>query len=116
MLARLQGVAHYELALAHRDPRAVGRAVSLLRRAVDGFGSDYAVPQAKSLLELAGAHAIAGDADTAVRVGHQAMDAVTALHSPRAYDRRRVLNVALEPLHTVPGVAELRGRLAATAA
>jgi hypothetical protein len=116
MLARLQGVAHYELALAHRDPRAAGRAVSLLRRAVDGFGSDYAVPQAKSLLELAGAHAIAGDADTAVRVGHQAMDAVTALHSPRAYDRLRVLNVALEPLHTSAGVAELRGRLAATAA
>jgi DNA-binding XRE family transcriptional regulator len=115
MLTLLQGVAHYELALADRAPRAAGQAVSLLRQAVDGFGSDFAVPQAKCLADLAGAHAIAGDTDTAVSVGHQAVDAVTALHSPRAYDRLRVLNTALEPLHTSAGVAELRGRLVATA-
>ncbi len=115
MLAGFQGVAHYELALADRDPRAAGRAVPLLRHAVDHLGADYARPRAFKLTDLAGAHAIAGDTDTAVTVGHQAVDAVTALNSPRAYDRLQVLNTALEPLRTSAGVAELRGRLAATA-
>ncbi len=114
--ASFQGAAHYELALTGRDPRAAGRAVLLLRDAVDGFGPDYARPRARKLPDLAGAHAIAGDADTAVSVGHQAIDAVTALHSPRAYDRLRVLNTALQPLHTSAGVAELRDRLSTTAA
>ncbi|MGH3773823.1 MAG: hypothetical protein ACRDRW_20940, partial [Pseudonocardiaceae bacterium] len=76
----------------------------------------YTRSRALYLPRLAGAHAIAGDVDTAVTLGHQAIDAVTALHSPRAHDRLRVLNTALEPLHTSAGVAELRDRLAATAA
>ncbi|MGH3869781.1 MAG: hypothetical protein ACRDQ4_27510, partial [Pseudonocardiaceae bacterium] len=114
--AAFQGSAHYELALTGRDPRAAGRAVPLLHRAVDGVGPDYARPRALYLSDLAGAHAIAGDIDTGVTLGHQAIDAVTALHSPRAYDRLRVLNTALEPLHTSAGVAELRDRLASTAA
>ncbi|MGH3808717.1 MAG: helix-turn-helix domain-containing protein [Pseudonocardiaceae bacterium] len=114
--AAFQGSAHYKLALASRDPRAAGRAVPLLHHAVDGVGPDYARPRALYLSDLAGAHAIAGDTDTAVALGHQAIDAVTALHSPRLYDQLRVLNTALEPLHASAGVAELRDRLAATAA
>lgn len=88
----------------------------LLRSAVEGFGPGYARPRALYLPDLAGAHALAGDIDTAVTVGHQAVDVVTALHSPRAYDRLRVLHTALGPLHTSLGVAELRSRLAATPA
>ncbi len=110
-----QGVAHYELASTERDPRAAGRAVPLLRHAVDHLGPDYARPRALYLPDLAGAHAIAGDTDTAVSIGHQAVDAVTAVHSSRAYDRLRVLNTVLEPLHTSTGVAELRDRLVTTA-
>jgi transcriptional regulator with XRE-family HTH domain len=115
MLAAKQGDAYYELALASHDSHAADRAVSLLRQSVDGFGPDHARSRAISLTELAGAHAIAGDTDTAVAVGHQAIDAVTALHSPRAYDKLRVLSTALEPLHTSPGIAELRDRLTNTA-
>ncbi len=111
-----QGAAQYALALASHDPRAATRAVPLLRRAVDGFGAAYTRPRALYLPDLAGAHAIAGDVDTAVSIGHQAIDAVTVLHSPRAHDRLRVLNTALEPLRTSAGVAELRDRLASTAA
>lgn len=37
-------------------------------------------------------------------------------HSPRAYDRLHALHTALQPLHTSPGIAELRERLSATAA
>src|SRR5262249_41945579 len=99
MFAGKQGRAHHELAVAGRDPHAAGRAVALLRQAVDGFGSDFARPRAQDLTRLAGAHAIAGDVDTAVTVGHQAVEAVTALSSPRAQDRLRVLNAALKPLH-----------------
>ncbi len=116
MIAAKQGRAHYELALAGRDPRAASQAIPLLRHAVDHFGPDYARPRATSLTDLAGAHAIAGDTDTAVTVGHQAVDAVTALHSPRSHDRLRVLNAALEPLRTSAGVAELRDRLTTTSA
>lgn len=115
MLAAKQGDVYYALALASRDPRAASRAVSLLRQSVDGFRSDHGRSQAISLTELAGAHAIAGDTDTAVTIGHQAIDAVTALHSPRTYDTLRALNAALEPLHTSAGVAELRDRLTTTA-
>ena len=111
-----QGTAHYELALTKRDPRAAGRAVPLLREAVDRLGPDYARPRALWLTDLAGAHALAGDADTAVAVGHEALDAVTMVQSPRTHDRLRVLNTALEPLHTSTGVAELRDRLTATTA
>ena len=81
---------------------------------MDRLGPNYARPRARLLINLAGAHAIAGDADTAVTIGHQALDAVTAVQSPRTYDHLRVLNTALEPLHTSTGVAELRDRLSAT--
>ncbi|MGH3697274.1 MAG: hypothetical protein ACRDRX_25370 [Pseudonocardiaceae bacterium] len=114
-LASLQGDALYELALPSRDPRAAGQAVPLLHQAVDHFGPDYARLQASSLAKLTGVLALSGDLDTAVTVGHQAIDAVTAVSSPRAHDRLRVLNTVLEPLHTSPGVAELRDRLTATA-
>ncbi|MGH3771731.1 MAG: hypothetical protein ACRDRW_10095 [Pseudonocardiaceae bacterium] len=87
-----------------------------MRHAVDSFGPDYARSRALYLPALAGAHAIAGDLDTAVSVGHQAVDAVTAVHSALAYDQLRVLDTALEPLHTSTDVAELRDRLATTAA
>ncbi|MGH3722482.1 MAG: hypothetical protein ACRDRI_27340, partial [Pseudonocardiaceae bacterium] len=116
VLSAYQGVARYELALAGRDPRAAERAVLLLHHAVDGLSPDYDRPRALYLPDLAGAHAIAGDIDTAVTVGHQAVDAVTGLHSLRAYDRLRILDTVLEPLHTSAGVAELRDRLASTAA
>jgi transcriptional regulator with XRE-family HTH domain len=110
-----QGAVHYELALHDRDPHAASRAVPLLRHAM-GFGPGYARLRALYLPDLAGAHAIAGDTDTAVTLGHQAIDAITPLRSPRTHNRLRVLNTALQPLHTSPGVAELRERLVTTAA
>ncbi|MBV9140341.1 MAG: helix-turn-helix transcriptional regulator [Pseudonocardiales bacterium] len=114
-LSAYQGAAHYGLALASRDPRAAGRAVPLLQAGVEGFGPGYARPRALYLPDLAGAHALAGDIDTAVALGHQAIDAVTSVHSPRVYDRLQVLHTILEPLHASPGVAELRDRLSTTA-
>lgn len=115
-MSGFHGVAHYTLALASRDTRVAGRAVPLLLHGVDNFGPAYARLRALYLPDLAGAHALAGDLDTAVSVGHQAIDAVAAVSSPRAYERLRTLHTVLEPLHASPGVAELRDRLATTAA
>ena len=115
-LASYRGVAYYTLALPGRDARAAGRAVPLLRHAVDHLGPDYARPRASCLPDLAGAHALTGDLSTAVTVGHQAVDAITPLSLPRAYDRLRTLQTVLAPLHTSPGVAELRDRIATIAA
>ncbi|MGH8883446.1 MAG: hypothetical protein ACRD0P_39905 [Stackebrandtia sp.] len=80
------------------------------------FGLGYARLGAVYLPDLAGSHAIAGDTNTAVTVGHQAVDAVTSVSSPSAYDKLRTLHKVLEPLHTSPGVADLRDRLSTTAA
>ncbi|MGH4008135.1 MAG: helix-turn-helix domain-containing protein [Pseudonocardiaceae bacterium] len=115
-LASYRGEALYTLALVGHDTQAAGKAVPLLRHAVDHFGPDYARLRALDLTNLAGAHAIAGDVDTAVTIGHQAIDAVTAVSSPRAHNQLRLLNTVLEPLHTSTGVAELRDRLSTTAA
>jgi hypothetical protein len=114
-LAAQQGAAHYALARPERDPVAASRAVALLRHCVNRYGSDYARSRALCLPDLSGAHALAGDLDTAVSVGHQAVDAVTSVHSPRAYGRLHRLYTVLEPVHTSPGVAELCDRLTATA-
>jgi hypothetical protein len=113
-ISGMQGAAHYTLAMASGDPHAAGRAVLLLCDAIDHFGPDYARLRALYLPDLAGAHAIAGDIDTAVTLGHQAVDAVAAVSSPRAYDRLRVLDTVLEPLQTSTGIAALRDRLTTT--
>jgi hypothetical protein len=44
------------------------------------------------------------------------VDAVISVSSPRAFDLLRILHTVLEPLHTSPGVAELRDRLSTVAA
>jgi hypothetical protein len=114
--AASQGDVYYALAWHSLDARAAGRAVPLLRQAVDHLGPDYARPQASCLPALAGSYALGGDVGTAVRVGHQAIDAIIALSSPGSYDRLRVLNTVLEPMHASPGVGELRERLSTVAA
>ncbi|MGH3909098.1 MAG: hypothetical protein ACRDTE_33710, partial [Pseudonocardiaceae bacterium] len=110
------GVAYYTLALDGQNRRATDRAVFSLREAVTGFGSSYTKLGALYLPNLAGAHALAGDTDTAVTLGHEAADAAAAVSSPMVRDGLRVLHTALEPMRTSPGVAELRDRLATTAA
>jgi transcriptional regulator with XRE-family HTH domain len=111
-----QGAACYKLAMANDDQRAAARAVSLLRQAVDRYGPGYARLRAVYLPDLAGAHALAGDVDTAVTVGHDAVNAATVVSSSQGYDGLRTLHTVLEPLHTSPGIAELRERLVTTAA
>lgn len=111
-----QGCTHYELALTSRDPRTARQAVVSLQRVVDTLPTGHNRTLAFNLTRLAGANALAGDADAAVTVGHQAADAVSALSSRRAHDHIRTLHTVLEPMHTNPGVTELRDRLTTLAA
>lgn len=57
-----------------------------------------------------GAHALTGDLDTAARTGHHAVQEITALASPRAYDRLRTLHTVLQPHTTTPAVNEVRNQ------
>lgn len=111
-----RGAAYYELARLSGDQRAAERAALLLSEAVGNYGPGYAQLQARYLPDLAGTRALTGDIDTAVTVGHQAIDLLSAQYSSRVHERLRILNTVLEPLHTSTGVVELRGRLAAIAA
>lgn len=75
----------------------------------------HAMSRALYLPDLAGCHALTGDIDTAVTIGHQAVNLAGSMHSRRAQTRLRVLHTVLEPMHASPGVAELRERLATSA-
>ena len=90
--------------------------MSLLREAVDHYGPGYARLRGRYLPDLSGAHALAGDVDTAVTIGHEAIDAIAVVSAPLLHKRLHVLNTVLGPLHTSPGVTELRDRLTVIAA
>ena len=109
-----QGSAYYELARRGGDPRLRDQAVTLLAQTLD---NPRPVTRAQFLPDLAGARALAGDLDTAVVLGHQAVDTITGMSSRRIYARLGVLHEVLKPMRASPGVADLRDRLAtATAA
>ncbi len=114
-LTGLQGHIHYTLAQTAAAKHAV-QAVPLLQGGVEGFGVVYARSRAIQLPGLAGAHALTGDLDTAVRIGHCAVEEITALASPRAYDRLRTLDTVLQPYGTDPAVGEMRDRIQAALA
>ncbi|MGH3755180.1 MAG: hypothetical protein ACRDRP_21305 [Pseudonocardiaceae bacterium] len=92
-LTNIQARAHAAKSDTVACDRALGQAVEHFsgidpaQESWADFLDDYARPRALDLTSLAGSHAIAGDTDTAV----------TALHSPRAYQGLRILNTALEP-------------------
>lgn len=109
--AAQQGHAQYTLALATTDATYAARAVPLLQQAVHGFGPAYARSRAINLAGLAGARVLTGDLAAAVHTGHQAVEEITALASPRAYDRLRTLDTVLRPHSTDAAVSEVRGRI-----
>jgi hypothetical protein len=60
-----QGAAHYTLALANGEPNAAGRGGVAAPPGRGRLSPDYVRLRALYLPDLAGAHAIAGDTDTA---------------------------------------------------
>lgn len=104
----------YDLAVSTRDPQIARKAVPQLRYVIKHFPPGHPRSHTILLTDLAGAHAIAGDADTAVTVGHQAIDAGRGLASQRVLTGFHKLSGVLTPLHDSSGVAELRERLLTT--
>lgn len=115
-LAAQQGHAYYTLALATAEVKHAARAVPLLREAVEGYGPAYARSRAVNLAGLAGAQALTGDLDTAAHTSHHAVNEITVLASPRAYDRLRTLDTVLQPYATEPAIGEIRGEIHAALA
>ena len=103
-----QGFAQYTLALATGDAKPAARAVPLLQQAVNSHGPARAGARTVNLANLAGAQALTGDLNAAVHTGHQAVEEITALASPRACDRLRILDTILQPHGTDPAVGEVR--------
>lgn len=81
---------------------------------MDGRGPAYARGRALNLAALTGAHALAGDLHSAARTGCHAVEEITALASPRAYDRLRTLNTVLRPYDTNPAIGAVRDNIQAT--
>ncbi len=108
-----QGHARYELGRACGDKDSLKRAIPAL---IDVTGNPRALSVAAYLPDLAGAHALTGDIDRAVQIGHQAAEMASSMHSRLALGQLRTLSAVLEPLNSSPGVSELRERLHLTAA
>lgn len=108
-----QGHARYELGRACGNRDSLQRALPAL---IDVTGNPRALSVAMYLPDLAGAHALTGDIDTAVEIGHRVAEMAGSMHSRLALAQLRALSSVLAPMHTSPGVSELRERLHLTAA
>lgn len=110
-VAAMQGSARYRLALATGDATHAASAIPFMQQAVQGYGPDCALPRAINVTGLAGAYARTGDLEAAVHTGHQAVEEITALASPRAYDRLRILDTVLQPHNGDAAVSDVRHQI-----
>lgn len=115
-LSAQRGHAYYTLALTTGDTTHAARAIPLLQEAVDGFGSAYARSRAVNLPGLSASHALTGNLDVATRTGREAVEEITALASPRAYDRLQSLDTVLQTYGAHPGIRDLRSQIHAALA
>lgn len=113
-IAAQQGHALYLLSLTH--PEFAEPAAARLTAAADGHPAEHERSRAVVLPTLAVAHFRAGDIDSAVRIGQDAVTAVTALSSQRCYARLRDLDTVAARHRSASGVLELRADIAAASA
>jgi hypothetical protein len=88
-----------------------GKAVSLLRSAVEGYDDQYVRTRAVNLAGLAGSLFLTGDIEAAVDAGHRAVDLLSGLTSTRGWDRISTLRRLAGPYQAEPSVAELDERI-----
>ncbi|MGI8307177.1 helix-turn-helix domain-containing protein [Saccharopolyspora hattusasensis] len=101
-----QGHSLYLLSLTR--PEFAAQAIEKLTTAAAGYGAAYERSRAVILPPLASVQFQAGDLDTAVATGYEAVDAITGLSSTRGYARLRVLDTMATPHSRKPEVANLR--------
>jgi transcriptional regulator with XRE-family HTH domain len=102
---------HSLFLLSRTDPGYAPAAIEHLRSAVGGYARDSARSRAAHLPGLAGSYFLAGEVDSAIATGHEAVTAISTLSSTRAYARLRTLADTAEPHRHQPDVAELRERI-----
>lgn len=105
-----QGHALYLLSLTH--PEFAESAAAQLTSAAEGHPAEHERSRAVVLPTLAVAHFQAGDIDSAVQIGHDAVTAVTALSSQRCYARLRDLDTVAAGHRSIPEVLDLRADIA----
>lgn len=113
-IAAQQGHSLHLLSLTR--PEYAKSAISELSSAVHAHPDEHARSRAVVLPTLAVSYFQAEDADSAVRIGHDAVTAVTALSSQRCYARLRDLDAIAARHQRAPGVVELRADIATAVA
>ncbi|MGQ4600369.1 helix-turn-helix domain-containing protein [Nocardia sp. R6R-6] len=113
-IAAQQGHSLHLLSLTHLQ--YAEPATAHLTVAVQGHPAEHERSRAVVLPTLSVAHFQAGDTDSAVRTGHDAVAAVTSLSSQRCYARLRDLDAVAARHQHAPGVMELRADIAAALA
>lgn len=113
-IAAQHGHAWHLLSVAR--PEFAESAVAQLTAAAHGHPAEHERSRAALLPTLAVSHFQAGDTDSAVKVGRDAVAAVTALSSQRCYARLRDLDTVAARHRSDPDVADLRSQIASALA
>jgi transcriptional regulator with XRE-family HTH domain len=108
-IAAQQGHALYLLSLSH--PQFAPNAIERLAGAANDYGAGYERSRAVLLPPLAAAYFQAGDVESGVATGYDAVTAISGLSSTRGYARLRVVDAVAEPFTRTPEVAELRAHI-----
>lgn len=113
-IAAQYGHALYLLSVGH--PEFAESAATQLTVAAHGHPVEHERSRAVVLPTLAVSHFLAGDIDSAVQVGRDAVAVVAALSSQRCYARLRDLDTVAARHQSAPEVGDLRSSIAVTLA
>jgi hypothetical protein len=97
--------------LSRTEPDHAPEAIEHLHTAIDGYGASHTNRCATSLPALAGSYALAGDLDTAVTIGHQAVTVIDGLSSTIPHPWLRTLAEVTQPHSNRSDIAELHHRI-----
>lgn len=97
--------------LSRTDPGYAPAAIERLHAAVDGFGPTHGHRRALTISRLASSYFLAGELDSAVRTGHEAVTTISALSSKLAIAGLRTLADIAEPHKHRSDVTELRQQI-----
>lgn len=112
LIATQQG--HTLSLLSQTNPGYAPTAIEHLHSGIDSYNPTHTRSRAINLPWLAGSYFHAGEVDSAVRTGHEAVTVISTLSSKRAHTGLRILAETAEPHSHHPDVAELRERIRET--
>ncbi|WP_174186464.1 helix-turn-helix domain-containing protein [Nocardia barduliensis] len=99
--------------LSQSQPEYAPQAVTMLGQAVGSYENAHARSRAVNLPPLAAAQFRAGDTESAIKTGYQAISAIGNVSSTRCYARLKDLSKAAAPFAAQTEVADLRADIRA---